>query len=445
MCNFNQLKNEVINQGNCVACGTCLGLFPDQLIEVEHSSGPRPILRSGAELNSNYLLDSCPGYSINYGELNKEIFGKEITDYLVGNYQESWIGYTKNPKIRRNGASGGVLTAILIYLLEEGLVDGVVVIEQGNPDPWSARPIIATNPEKIKECSQSVYVPVMTNKFLNEAKYFKGNLAYVGLPFQVASLRRLQVMGHKDALKVKYVFGPYKGTSIYFEAIKSYLRSNGVKGLEEVAKIKYRDGEWPGYLRIDLKNGRILRSPKFYYNYLIPFFITKESLISVDFTNELTDLSVGDAWSPKYENQAGGFSVVLARSEKALILAKEMENKGLLALEPVTHDEVLQMHAHMIDFKKRGSFIRIKILRLLRRKYPQYDYRPESIHFTRYFIELIISLFLLICSTKPSRILAEKVPGPVLGWVFDFLRRFWKFISKPTKRKGLTQVSYNQH
>ncbi|MCZ7666239.1 MAG: Coenzyme F420 hydrogenase/dehydrogenase, beta subunit C-terminal domain [Chloroflexi bacterium] len=36
----------------------------------------------------------------------------------------------------------------------------------------------------------------------------------------------------------------------------------------------------------------------------------------MDFTNELSDISVGDAWHPRYEAQGAGFSVVAARTEK---------------------------------------------------------------------------------------------------------------------------------
>ena len=55
-----------------------------------------------------------------------------------------------------------------------------------------------------------------------------------------------------------------------------------------------------------MSDGKILKAEKFYYNYLIPFYITKGSLLSIDFCNELTDISVGDAWHPKYEKQGKG-------------------------------------------------------------------------------------------------------------------------------------------
>ncbi len=72
-----------------------------------------------------------------------------------------------------------------------------------------------------------------------------------------------------------------------------------------ITSLKWRAGEWPGYLEIKTESGRLIRSNKFYYNYLIPFFITRNSLQNMDFANEFCDLSVGDAWSPRFE-KAGG-------------------------------------------------------------------------------------------------------------------------------------------
>ena len=72
---------------------------------------------------------------------------------------------------------------------------------------------------------------------------------------------------------------------------------------------------------------------KFYYNYLIPFYITKGSLLSIDFCNELTDISVGDAWHPKYEKQGKGFSVIVGRSKKGINLLEQMEKEKSIFLE----------------------------------------------------------------------------------------------------------------
>ena len=159
-------------------------------------------------------------------------------------------------------------------------------------------------------------------------RHLQGTLAYVGLPDQVAALRQLQMLGHRGAQKVRYVLGPYVGTNMYSGAIESFLRANGIYSIDDVDELRYRDGEWPGHLMIRTRWGQVLKAEKFHYNYLIPFYITQSTLYSVDLSNELTDISVGDAWHPRYEAKGGGYSVVVARSQQGEDLLRTMQNAG---------------------------------------------------------------------------------------------------------------------
>jgi coenzyme F420 hydrogenase subunit beta len=196
-------------------------------------------------------------------------------------------------------------------------------------------------------------------------------------------------------------------------------------------------------LQIRTKSGEVLRAAKFYYNYLIPFYITQSSLLAVDFSNELTDISVGDAWHPRFEKQGGGFSIVVARSEKAEHLLRMMQREQILALEEVTLEQALVMHGHMLDFKKRGTYIRLEWRRAVGKRVPEYGYCPVSIPLSRKLVELVILSIFGICRTRLARRLVEWVPLGLIGPMFDVLRRMWKGISKPTKRRGLGDISFH--
>jgi coenzyme F420 hydrogenase subunit beta len=442
---FHRLQSEVIEAGLCTHCGTCVALASDTLQMDVTPWGPLPTAVAGTRVRVDPdAYEACPGKGINYPRAYRDLFGSLPQNWLIGHYRKLGIGYSCDPEVRRGGASGGIITQTLIYLLDRGLIDGAVVLLQGRPKPWLAQPIIAHSREEITAASQSVYVPAPVNTILAEMESFRGRLAYVGLPDQVASLRRLQRLGHRGAKKVDYVIGPYVGTSMYFGAIESYLRSNGVDQVDHVVDLKYREGEWPGHLQVRTKSGQVLRAEKFYYNYLIPFFITRSSLLAVDFTNELTDISVGDAWHPQYEGLGGGFSVVVGRSEKGESLLSSMEHDDVVFLEEVSIDDVLLMHAHMIDFKKRGTFIRLSWRRLSGRRVPDYGYRPVSISFSRKLVELVIAAFFGLGRTRFCRKLVEYVPLGVIGPLFEALRKAWKRVSKPAKRTGLIDLRFEE-
>ena len=440
---FARLQEAVIEPGLCTHCGTCAALSQGTVEMAQAERGPLPTPVAGCRPQVPPLAyDACPGKGLDYPALYRAHFGSLPERWLVGPARQFYVGHAADRSIRRQGASGGAITQTLLYLLEKGLVDGAVVLRQGRPRPWLAEPIIACSREAVLAASQSVYIPVPVNTILPQMAAFAGRLAYVGLPDQVASLRRLQQAGHPGAEKVDYVLGPYVGTAIYLGAIKSYLRANGVHDLEEIVSLRYREGEWPGHLQIRLRSGRVLQAQKFYYNYLIPFYITQASLQAVDFTNELTDISVGDAWHPRYEARGKGFSVLVARTEKAQQLLEQMQADGYMVLEPADVSEAMSMHGHMLDFKKRGAFIRNEWRRRLGNEAPSYGYRPAHIPLSRKAVELFISLIFALGRTRMARRLVEMVPLAVLGPLFNTLRKSWKNISKPVKRQGLREIDF---
>lgn len=439
---FDRLETEVVKPGLCSHCGTCAGISNGVIKMFDTKYGPNPKLFDNAKQLEEDVYYACPGKGLNYPELNNYVFGKLPDNWLVGNYKSFNIGFSLNEEIRRQGASGGIITQCLIFLLKNKLIDGAITLMSGKPKPYLAEPIIATTESEILRCSQSVYAPIPVNTILENVTNFKGKLAYVGLPDQVAAIRHLQKNNNQAANKIKYIIGPYVGINMYIDAIESFIRANGVKSLDEIKELKFRDGEWPGYLKIKTKKGKILKAVKFYYNYLLPFYITKNSLVSTDFTNELTDISVGDAWSPKYEKEGKGFSVVVSRTENGHKLLDEMSQKAIIDLKKIALDEALSMHGHMIDFKKRGAFIRINWRKKLGKKIPEYGYFPESISLSRKIIEFVISSVFYLCHFAIAKWLVRQIPISIVGRLFNIMRKSWKNVSKPTKRKGLYSQKY---
>lgn len=434
---YAKIQRDLIDTDLYTECGSPVGLSKGLLKHEERNGKLIPVPTSSAAIPVE-AYEGCAARDCNYPELNRSVFGKLPENWLSGVVEQSFIGHAKDEHVRRSSASGGVITAMLLHLLETKRITGVVCLKMGVEKPWKATPIIARTAEEIIACSGSVYSVTPTNEILGQLEKENGALAYIGLPDQVAAIRKLQMMKHPSVKNIQYVFGPYTGTQMKFEAIRSFLRSHGVRSEDEIADLKYRAGEWPGHLQITLKNGHVLKAEKFHYNYLIPFFIADSSLQIPDFTNELTDISVGDAWSPKYEAERGGHSVVLARSKKGVELLEEMKAQEKLSLEPITLEEALDMHGHMLDFKKRGSFIRNS----WKKTQPDYGYRPAHIPASRVAIEWCLWMFFRTGRTHIARWTVEHLPLSIVGPVFNVLRKSWKNVSKPTKRKGLRDMKF---
>ena len=431
-----RLNRKVVKPGICVGCGACVALDPSGRSVMERTPrGPQPVYPPGADL-PELAWDACPGKGIDYPRLYRDHYGALPGSWLVGPIIATRTGFAGDPAIRARGASGGVTTAVLVHLLESGRIDAAIVVRQGVPAPREASAVFARTRDEILAAAQSVYIPVSVLDILPRLEPGK-RYAMTLVPEQAAALRRLQASGHPQARQVEWVLGPYTGTALYPAAIDTFLRSNGVSKDDPVTSLEWRAGDWPGYLEIRTKSGKVLRSKKVYYNFLIPFFVTRASLQSMDFANEFCDLSVGDAWSPKFEAEGGGHSVVVTRSAAMEAVIQEMVGHGLLALEAEDDLKATEMHGHMIDFKKRGGYLRNRWRRMTGRAAPDYGMHPAAVPASRRAVEVAISSIFAVGSTWPARFVLRLIPEKVIGPVFNKLRLSWKNASKPTKRKGL--------
>lgn len=57
------------------------------------------------------------------------------------------------------GQDGGVVTSMLLYALEEGLIDSAVVTVKSEEEPWKPVAIVAQSREEILRASGSMCIP----------------------------------------------------------------------------------------------------------------------------------------------------------------------------------------------------------------------------------------------------------------------------------------------
>jgi coenzyme F420 hydrogenase subunit beta len=439
---FAHLKREVIDAGLCTRCGSCVGVCPQEAIEFCDPLGEALPVLTGDCCSSGLCYEACSGKEVNWPGLNNQVFGAQPESLLLGNYRDIFTGFATDLSVRMNAASGGIASAISIYLLEHKLVDGVVTLIDDPQQPYRAFPKIATCREEVLQAAQSRYSISPVNTVFRQLEGHPGVYAYVGLPCQVHSLRKLQAAGHAPALNIKYVTGTYCGNILHFDSVRSFLKRHGVTDLSKVASLKYRAGEWPGRMEVRLTDGTVFGLEKFYANYLIPFYIMKRCLLCTDLTNEFSDISCGDGWSPVYEERGKGWSIVLGRTQAGIELLQAMCNDGYVELHPIDAPAAVNMHSHGLDLKKRGSFLRIRSLARLGKPVPEYGYTLSGAPFTRRMQEEVIRRVFDLCGTRLARLMIDRLPLELIGRGFKLLRRVWIKSTRSTKRSGLIQTRF---
>lgn len=435
---INKLK-KVARSELCNRCGSCVGLSEGKIVFKDKTGKYRPsIFGELDDQTAHRLWQACSGKEFNFPGYREKIYGRDINFHTyIGAYKNIYTGFARDPVVRQHAASGGIISAVLVYLLEKRRIDGAVTLIMSKEEPWMNQPVIATTKEEILEAAQSKYTISSVNEILPEIEKFNGKLAYVGLPGQVQSIRKLQAVKDPAVKNIKYIFGPFYGNTLHFSSVISFLKTHKERNYRDIQKLYFRYGEWPGNMRVEMKSGRVLELKKFHANYLIPFHILGNSLYCTDMSNEYTDISGGDAWAQVYEERGKGFSLVISRSGQGQRILNEMVKEGIIELDRISESEAITMHSHGYDFKKRGAFIRIKMRKWLGKQVPDYGYTLKGFPFSRWLVEFIISILFIILGTRPARWAVERFSPGFIGKLFEKSRTKWKKSTYKLKRKKL--------
>ena len=368
----NKTISKVVKSGLCVGCGTCAGICPNSAIHmlIDSKKGTYVPKIDYEKCNEcGFCFDVCPGHSVDFKKLNSEIFGKEPEDILIGNYINCYTGYATDYEIRYNSASGGLVTQLLIFALEEGIIDGALVTKMSEKNPLEPEVFIARTKEEIVSASKSKYCPVPANIALKEILDPKEGekFAVVGLPCHIHGIRRAEQINKKLKEKIVLHFGLFCACIGSFLGTEFLLYKLDIKK-EDIRKLDYRGEGWPGNFSIELKNGSkesyqfpaAWSSEEEVVGNTVLAFIPLRCTLCIDGSCELSDLSFGDAWLPEFKEDKIGRSVVVSRSKIGDMFLQHAVSEKIIELNEVDSNRVRQMIPNRIkDFKARASFLRM--------------------------------------------------------------------------------------
>jgi coenzyme F420 hydrogenase subunit beta len=142
--------------------------------------------------------DFCPRGGLRYerqwkitgGDDNVSGAGDPITEFSA-RVEEDW---------REGAQDGGVVTSVLVHLLEAGEIDGALVATESDDDPWKAESYLATTPGELVENAGSFYNQTMALGNVDLERWEHkldgpvedASLALVGTPCEIEGIRALQ-------------------------------------------------------------------------------------------------------------------------------------------------------------------------------------------------------------------------------------------------------------
>ena len=375
---------QVVKNDLCTGCGTCVGICPQSALEMIKSEVKGiyvPKLHETRCTDCGICFKSCPGYSVNFSQLNKEFFSKEPTDILLGNSTKCYVGYATDHETRYNSASGGLVTALLTFALEEGMIDGALVTRMNKEKPLEPGPFIARTKNEIISASKSKYCPVAVCSALREIVKENGKFAVVGLPCHIHGVRKAETVNKRLREKIVLHFGIFCSHSPSFLATEFLLWKLGIEK-ENIVKIDYRGGGWPGGMSILLRSNNKIFIPylhQLYYGGTFgSYFYPNRCTLCYDFSAELADISFGDAWN--LSKNGMGVSLIISRDKAGDELLKKARAKGKIELEAVSTEKVIRSQEGSLYFKKDSLAERLFLMKIFGKKTPFYGFQFHKQH-----------------------------------------------------------------
>ena len=198
------MMNEVVAYGSCCECGSCVLVCPHNVIDYIESK-PKQVAKATA------AFDHC-GISVGIGcdvcaqvcpRLNPREF--ELADLLYGAdqpykgafgvYRRVLVARTVDAGIKERAQDGGVVTAMLRWCFERGIIDGAAVSVADPTTPALPMPKMVTNVDELLASAGSWYTYCANNLALADAERLGlSKVAFVGVPCQITPVRKMQLV-----------------------------------------------------------------------------------------------------------------------------------------------------------------------------------------------------------------------------------------------------------
>ena len=319
---FEETLGKVVLEGNCTGCAACVISCPLKILEYTEER-PKII---GECTACGICAQVCPRYDMSWPVLEEFVFGrKRKTDEEFGVYRRVVVARAKDKDVLRVCQDGGIVTALLVFALQNEMIDGAVVSGVGRDKPFFPVPKLVTAPQEVLGCAGTRYSYSPNLLALQEAvKRKKRSLALVATPCQIHAVRKMQMVPLKKYAKaLNLTIGLMCTESFTYEGLME-KQIHGVLGvdLRDVEKINIK-----AKVLVTTKSGEVkvipLKEAKQYSR--------KTCGSCTDFSAELADISTGGVG-------LRGWTFTVLRTEKGEELFDRAEMEGLFETRPVEQE-----------------------------------------------------------------------------------------------------------
>jgi len=328
-----------VDSGFCTGCAMCEVICPKKCVSVQETPGGllEAVLEEKQCSQCGACVKVCGGLALRTEAI------RENVDPFIGTALKAFLVKANDPLLRKNGQSGGAVTAIVSHLLQKGEINGVLATfmpKDGSLKPYSK---IVKNGDELIDSQGSKYVPIPWARAFRELDPKTDRIATVGIPCQYRSLFNAQISLRKSwenaiALKIGLVCEGILSFAVYDHLLSTHSipRENC---REYRFKSKIPNG-WPG-------DGRAIGFDE--TEYFVPnkartsckdAFRPVYCRLCFDKINVLADIVCMDPWGITRDKE--GYTVVVVRTERGLAAFQSVMNAGVLTAEELSWENILK-------------------------------------------------------------------------------------------------------
>lgn len=375
--NHPQNINQVIKNRLCMGCGLCS--IDKASCKMAYSKENDCLVPESTEVDGDSLANSiCPGKGYAIKDEAEKLFLADAQYHLSLGYVHSlYATHSTSNEVLTNASSGGIITQMLLYLIEKKIVDYVSVTQfVCDKEGVHTRTFLTNKKDEILKAQGSKYCPVCLDQLLEDLHTREGRVAVMATPCAIAGIRAIE-REQPDYLKANIVLhiSNFCGGFKSFRNIKRLAKIHHVD-YYNLKDFRFRGDGQPGSLRFVENNGKQASTPYPLYVGLNGYSKMLRCHLCPDATGELADIACGDAWIPRFQNDKNTWSMVICRNIKAADLMKRMQEDSVIVTDAVTPAEVEQSQRQNLASKKKRQLARMKLYSRLGYAVP--DFRGQG-------------------------------------------------------------------
>ena len=313
---------------------------------------------------------------------------KNYTDGSIwGKFKSCWLGWSSNEDIRFKASSGGITTALSIYLLEKKIVDAIIQVKKAPDDPTKTINVVSKSEKDVLDCMGSRYTTSSPLRNIKQCIEEGKKYAFIGKPCDASALRMYKNLQKESwTEQIVYIFSFFCAGQPSRKANDKLLKSLGIDNKNECADLQYRGNGWPGKAQAWKHDGTSqIMDYETSWMKILGRDVRPCCRFCADGTGEQADISCGDAWYLTEDHHADIFSehpgqnVIFARTQAGEDLLNQAIKEGRIVTNSFNPDIDLLRHRQPYHYTRKASLSSLKLaMKLCRRNFPVYDSKKLS-------------------------------------------------------------------